>query len=204
MRLGLMAAAAAAMLTMAGCIGADLGSQNTTLSAPSGYGLPLKARTMIYISQRDLDRPLIIEATRFRNEETTTKDGQTLERAARAILGQAFSTVVTNDVSIKPQLVVKVQGAPKFSRLDHIMKVGCSLDVYQADGALLGNFVARFNSGEGVDYKDALEPAYKLCLKSAADQMLASPAIARYAKSGFPEPNPAGYKSFLESLGLRP
>jgi hypothetical protein len=34
--------------------------------------------------------------------------------------------------------------------------------------------------------------------------MLASPAIARYARNGFPEPNPAGYKSFLESLGLRP
>jgi len=204
MRLGLMAVAGAALLMVSGCIGSDLNSQSTTLSTSSGLALPLKARTMVYMSQRDLDRPLIIEATRFRNEETTTKDGQTLLRATNAIIGQAFSTTAVNDVSIKPQLVVKVQGMPKYSRLDHVMKVGCSLDLYQADGSLLGSFVARFNSGEGVDYKDALEPAYRLCLKSAADQMLASPAVARYAKSGFPDPNPAGYKSFLESLGLRP
>lgn len=204
MRLGLMAAAAAAMLTMAGCVGADLGSRNTTLSAPSGHALPIKARTMLYMSQRDLERPLIIEATRFRNEETSTKDGQILERAARDIVSQAFSPVATNDVAIRPQLVVKVQGTPRFSRLDSVLKVGCSLDLYLADGAALGSFVARFDSKDTVDYKDALEPAYRLCLKSAADQMLASPAVARIAKSGFPEPNPAGYKSFLESLGLRP
>lgn len=205
MRLGLMAVAGAAVLMVSGCLGPDLNRQNTTLSAPSGMALPLKARTMIYMSQRDLERPLVIEATRFRNEETSTKDGQVLARAATAIVGQAFSTIAINDVSLRPQLVVKVQGTPKFSRLDNVMKVGCGLDLYQADGALLGSFVARFDSKDGVDYKDALEPAYRLCLKSAADQMLASPAVARHAaKGGFPEPNPAGYKSFLESLGLRP
>ncbi len=205
MRLGLMAVAGAAVLMVSGCLAPDLNRQNTTLSAPSGMTLPLKARTMIYMSQRDLERPLVIEATRFRNEETSTKDGQVLARAATAIVGQAFSTIAINDVSLRPQLVVKVQGTPKFSRLDNVMKVGCGLDLYQADGALLGSFVARFDSKDGVDYKDALEPAYRLCLKSAADQMLASPAVARHAaKGGFPEPNPAGYKSFLESLGLRP
>lgn len=205
MRLGLLAVAGAAALMVSGCFGPDLNRQNTTLSAPSGMALPLKARTMIYMSQRDLERPLVIEATRFRNEETTTKDGQVLARAATAIVGQAFSTIAINDVSLRPQLVVKVQGTPKFSRLDNVMKVGCGLDLYQADGALLGSFVARFDSKDGVDYKDALEPAYRLCLKSAADQMLASPAVARHAaKGGFPDPNPAGYKSFLESLGLRP
>lgn len=203
MRFGLMVAGMAAVM-LTGCLGQDLSRSNTTLSAPSGLALPLKARTMLYMSQRDLERPLVIEATRFRNEETTVKDGRTLERAAHAVLGQAFSTVETNNTAIRPQLVVKVLGTPKFSRLDNMMKIGCGLDVFLADGALLGSFVARFDSKDGVDYKDALEPAYKLCLKSAADQMLASPAIARHAKSGFPDPNPAGYRSFIESLGLRP
>lgn len=203
MRLGLMAATLAA-LTVAGCLGPDLTRENTTLSAPSGVTLPLQARTMIYIPQRDLDRPLIIEATRFRNEETTTKDGRVLERAARAELAQAFSTVETNNPAIRPQLIVKVQGTPKFSRLDNKLKVGCAMDVYQSDGAMLGSFFARYDPKDGVDYKEALEPAYKLCLKSAADQMLASPAVAKYAKTGFPDPNPAGYRSFLESLGLKP
>lgn len=203
MRFGLMVAGLAALM-VSGCLGPDLSRENTTLSAPTGISLPLQARAMIYMSQRDLERPLVIEATRFRNEETSTKDGRILERAARAELAQAFSTVDTNNPAIRPQLVVKVLGAPKFSRLDNKLKVGCGIDLYQADGAMLGSFIARFDPKEGVDYKDALEPAYKLCLKSAADQMLASPAVAKYAKTGFPEPNPAGYRSFLESLGLKP
>ncbi|MCR6631189.1 MAG: hypothetical protein NVV74_14705 [Magnetospirillum sp.] len=192
-----------ATLTLAAC-GQDLNKANTTLAAPAGMALPLPARAMVYMSRSDLDRPLMIEATRYRNEETSVKDGQTLERAARAILSQSFATVETNTPAIRPQLVVKVLGTPKFSRLDNVMKIGCGLDVYLADGAMLGSFVARFDSKEGVDFRDALEPAYKLCLKSAADQMLASPAVGRYARSGFPEPNPAAYRSFIESLGLKP
>lgn len=203
MRFGLMAAGMAA-LVLTGCLGQELSRENTTLSAPSGLTLPMSARAMIYMSQRDLDRPLIIEATRFRNEETTVKDGRTLERAARATLSQAFATVDTNTTAIRPQLVVKVLGTPKFSRLNNTMKMGCGLDVFLADGAMLGSFVARYDNKDGVDYKDALEPAYRLCLKSAADQMLASPAVTRYAKTGFAEPNPAAYKGFMESLGLRP
>lgn len=203
MRFGLMAAGMAALL-VSGCLGPDLSRENTTLTAPSGLNLPMPARAMIYMPQRDLERPLIIEATRFRNEETTIKDGRTLERAARAVLSQAFTSVDVNTPAMRPQLVIKVLGTPKFSRLDNVMKLGCGIDVFQSDGALLGSFVARFNSKDGVDYKDALEPAYKLCLKSAADQMLASPAITRAAKAGFPEPNPAAYRSYMESLGLRP
>lgn len=197
-----MAAGAAALL-LAGCVGGSDGG-TVTVSAPPGLALPLKARTMLYMSQRDLDRPLIIEATRYRNEETSVKDGRTLERAAHAVLGQAFAGIDTNNTAMKPQLVVKVMGAPKYSRLTSIMKIGCGIDVLQADGALLGSFVARYDSKDTVDFKDALEPGYKLCLKSATDQMLASPAIARYAQKGFPEPNPAGYRSYLESLGLKP
>lgn len=202
MRIGGMVVGAAALL-LAGCVGGSEGS-NVTVSAPAGLALPLKARTMLYMSQRDLERPLIIEATRFRNEETSVKDGRTLERAAHAVLGQAFGTMATNNTAIKPQVVIKVMGTPKFSRLNNIMKIGCGIDVLQADGALLGSFVARYDSKDTVDFKDALEPGYKLCLKSAADQMLASPAIARYAQKGFPEPNPAGYRSYIESLGLKP
>lgn len=203
MRVGLIAAMVAA-LTLAGCLGRDLNSENTVVSAPPGLTLPIPARAMIYISPRDLDRPLVIEATRYRNEETSTKDGRTLERAARAILGQAFTQVETNNPAIRPQLVLKVIGAPRFSRLDNVLKVGCSVDALLSDGTVLGSFVGRFNSQDGVDYKDALEPAYKLCLKSATDQMLAAPALQRAAKSGFAEPHPAAYRSYMESLGLRP
>ncbi|MGE5514988.1 MAG: hypothetical protein ACM31D_04115 [Bacteroidota bacterium] len=203
MRFGLMAVGMA-VLMVSGCLGSDLSGENAKLSAPSGLTLPLPARAMIYMSQRDLDRPLIIEATHFRNEETTTKDGRALERAARDVLGQAFSTVDVNNTAMPPQLVVKVLGTPKFSRLDNVMKIGCAIDLLQADGSVLGSFVARYDSKTGVEYKDALEPAYRLCLKSAADQMLVSPAVTKYAKTGFPEPNPAGYRSYMESLGLRP
>lgn len=198
---GLVAAMAALML--AGCA-PDFTKDAGRPSAPSGMSLPLPARAMIFMSSRDLDRPLIIQATRFRNEETSTKDGQVLERAARAVLSQAFATVDTNNPAIRPQLVVKVQGSAKFSRLDNSMKVGCTLDAYQADGAMLGSFIARFDPKEQVDYKETLEPAYRLCIKSATDQMLASPAVQRAAKAGFTEPNPAAYKSFIESLGLKP
>ncbi|NFV81447.1 hypothetical protein [Magnetospirillum aberrantis] len=202
MRLGLMVAVMAA-LALGGCLGPDLNRENMTLSAPSGVTLPIKGGAMVYMAQRDLDRPLVIEATRFRNEETTTKDGRTLERAAHAILGQAFTRVETNNPAMQPQLVLKVVGVPKFSRLDNVMKIGCSIDTYLPDGAFLGSFLGRFDSKDGVDYKDALEPAYKLCLKSAADQMLASPALQRAAKSGFATPHPAAYRSFMESLGFR-
>ncbi|HLO77687.1 MAG TPA: hypothetical protein VK196_14615 [Magnetospirillum sp.] len=203
MRIRVMVAGLAA-LTVAGCINPDLNRENAALSAPPGLALPMKARAMLYMSQRDLERPLIIQATRFRNEETSVKDGRALERAARAVLAQAFATVETNNAAMRPQLVVKVMGSPKYSRLDAVMKIGCGIDVYQSDGALLGSYVARFDSKDGVDFKDALEPAYKLCLKSAADQMLAEPAMARYAKTGFPEPSAAAYKSYMETLGFRP
>ncbi len=203
MRFALVVATMAA-LSVSGCLAPDLNRENTTLSAPSGVALPLQGRAMIYMSQRDLERPLIIEATRFRNEETSTKDGRTLERAARAILGQAFATAETNNTAIRPTVIVKVTGNPKFTRLTNTLKMGCGLDVFLADGTSLGSFFARYDPKEGLDYKEALEPGYKLCLKSAADQMLASPGVARYAKAGFPEPNPAAYRSFVESLGLRP
>jgi hypothetical protein len=193
-----------AVVLLAGCFGPDLSKENTTVKAPSGVALPLPARAMLYMSSRDLERPLIIQATRFRNEETSTKDGRLLEAAARSVLAQVFATVDTNTPAIRPQVVIKVMGTPKFSRLDNMLKVGCGLDVYQSDGAMLGSFIARYEPTDGVDYKEALPIAYKLCLKSAADQMLASPAVARAAKSGFPEPNPAAYKSFIESLGLKP
>lgn len=201
MRVGVVIAGAA-VLMLSGCLG-DLERQSTVVTAPAGITLPLPARTMLYIAPRDLDRPLVIEATLHRNEETSTPDGRTLEKAAKAVLGQIFTQVETNQPAIRPQLVVKVTGAPKYSRRDNLMKIGCGLDVFQSDGAMLGSFVARFESKSPVEYGSGLEPAYKLCLKNAADQMLTSPAVTRVAKAGS-EPHPAGYKSFIESLGLRP
>lgn len=191
------------MMVLSGCSQFQLDRQSTAVTAPPGISLPLPARTMLYMAQRDLDRPLTIEATLYRMEETSTRDGRLLEKAAKAVLSQVFTQVEINQPAIRPQVVVKVQGTPKFSRRDNVMKVGCGLDVFQADGTMLGSFVARFETKGPVDYTDALEPAYKLCLKSAADQMLASSALVNTIKAG-KEPHPAGYKSFIESLGLRP
>lgn len=204
MRVGMWIAGAAALM-LSGCLGQmELDRHSSTVTAPSGFRLPLAARTMLYMTPRDLERPLIIEATLYRNEETSMPDGKTLEKAAKAVLSQAFAPVETNQTAMRPQLVVKVSGTPKFSRRDNILKIGCGLDLFQADGAMLGSFVARFETKNSVDYRDALEPAYKVCLKNAADQMLASPSVTRAAEAGFGDPHPAAYKSFMESLGLRP
>jgi len=200
MRFGLMLAGVAALM-LSGCLGQnELERQSTILAAPAGTRLPLPARAMLYMAPRDLDRPLIIEATLHRNEETTMPDGRTLEKAAKAVLSQAFGQVETNQPSIRPHYVVKVMGTPKYSRRDNLMKVGCGLDLYLSDGSMVGSFVARFETKSPVEFRDALEPAYKLCLKSAADQMLASPRL----KANPAEPHPAAYKGFIESLGLRP
>ncbi len=190
---------------LSGCLWQqDLNGPATKVSAPSGTALPLAARTMIFIPQGDLERPLIIEATRFRTEETSTKDGQALSRAATAILSQVFAQVDTNRPAIRPQLIAKIQGSPKFSRLDNIMRVGCGIDLFQPDGARLGSFVARDDDNGPSDYSQSLEAGYRRCLKKAADQMTASPQLRNAATAGFPAPNTAAYVSFIESLGLRP
>lgn len=196
--------AMAMALVLTGCLGQiEINSQDTKVTAPAGMALPLPARAMLYMAPRDLDRPLVIEASLFRNEETTFNDGRALERSAKAVLSQAFAQIDTNQTAMRPQLVVKVMGLPKFSRRDNLLKVGCGFDVYQADGAMLGSFIARFNPKAAVEYRDALEPSYQICLKNAADQMLASPAVQKATRSTA-EPNMAAYKSFMESLGLRP
>lgn len=196
--------AGAAALLLSGCIGQlQINNQTTKVSAPSGSTLPFPARAMLFIPPTDLQRPLIIEATLLRNEETTFKDGEALERATRSILGQTFTAVSTNDTSIKPQLIVKAWGKARFSRRDNLLKVGCGLDVYQADGAMLGSFVARFAPEYAVEYRDAVEPSYTICMRDAAEQMVASAAVAKAARAAT-APNPAAYASFVESLGLRP
>lgn len=197
-------ASMATALVLTGCLGQiEIDSQDTKVAAPAGVALPLPAPVMLYMAPRDLDRPLVIEATLYRNEETSFSDGRALERSAQSVLSQAFTHVETNQTAPPPRLVVKVMGLPKFSRRDNLLKVGCGFDVYAADGAVLGSFIARFNPAAAVDYREALEPTYKICLKDATDQMLASPAIVKAARSNT-APNPAAYKSFMESLGLRP
>lgn len=194
----------AAALMLGGCLGQmEIDRQSTTLTAPAGTKLPLPARTMLYIAPRDLDRPLVIEATLYRNEETTYNEGRALERAAKAALTQAFAQVETNSPALRPHLVVKTWGNAKFSRRDNLLRVGCGLDVFQADGAMIGSFVARFAPSAAVEFRDAVEPGYKVCLRNAADQMLAAPKVVRAAQAAA-DPNPAAYKSFMESLGLRP
>lgn len=193
-----------AALLLAGCMGKTVPpASQLSVSAPAGLALPAKARVMMVMAASDLDRPLVIQATLFRSEQTSVNDGRTVERAAHSILAQAFPNLATNQPSMRPQLVVKVTASPRFSKLDRMLKIGCGLDLYQADGTALGNFVARFDHPDPVEYKDALADAYGHCFKRAADQMLASPALARVAKAGYPDPHPAAFAAFMESLGLK-
>lgn len=188
-----------------GCMGGagQLSADKSVVSAPSGAALPRPVRAMMVIPPRDLDRPLIIQATINRNETVSMSDGRTLEKAGRSVLSQIFAQLELNNPAIRPQVVIKVSGIPRYYRKDGFMKAGCGLDFFAADGSALGNFVARFETTEPVDYKDALEPAYAICLKRAADQALASSAVQK-ALAAPSDPHPMAYKAFMESLGLKP
>lgn len=194
---------AAALLS--GCLASKLpSSESMTVAAPSGTSLPLKARVLLSMGEADLARSLVVEITEFRNQEAGFKEGAVMEGAAKDVLRQVFALVETNQPAIRPQLVVKVTGKARYSRRDNMLKIGCTLDLFQADGAALGTFVARWEPKDPVDYNDAIPPSYRACFKQAADSMIRSPALQRMALGGFPEPHPAGYASFIQSLGLKP
>jgi len=174
------------------------------LAPVPGVALPYKARVMIFAGQSDLDRNLVIQSSRYQTEETKVKDGRAVVAATRALLAKGFQQVTVDDLSIRPHLIVKVMGKAQWARLDAKMKVGCSLDVWTADGMPLGNFGNRYDSPGATDYTSELDAGYAQCLKVAVDGLLASPALARLAGTGFKEPSGPGVEAYLRSLGPIP
>jgi hypothetical protein len=188
-----------------GCLGGMLGGlpsrDDIKVSTPSGVATPIPARVMLHVPKAELDRKLLVETHYFTQaKEGDIKDGEAMESAARTLLGQAFQTVSTNSPEIKPQLVVRPLGSARYSKYDGRIKLGCGLDLYDGGGARLGSFTARYDTDNTAGQAN-LETVYMLCLKKAADDMLASPAVVRLAKGGIADPAPAVSVAFLRSLG---
>jgi hypothetical protein len=192
---------AAAMLSGCGTLPAP---DSVTLAPPPGLSLPLKARTMIYMSETDLGRNLVVHVNARQTEETKVREGEANARAAKVVLRKAFQTVETNDPAVRPQLVVKLSGKASWAPMDGKLKVTCMLDAYTADGIPIGSFPARFDSPNGVDYATSLEGGYGQCVRNAAGDLLRAPALARFAAAGFPDPDPSAVAAWFRSLGVIP
>jgi len=168
-----------------------------------GVSVPLPARVMVFSGQADLDRKLVVQATRLQTEEGTVKDGTALAQAARAVLSKAFARVEINDSSIRPQIVVRLYGQGLWSKPNSRLQVGCGIDVFTADGFPIGTFGNRYDLGSG-EYESTLAPAYAQCLKRPVEQLLASPGLSRLASTGFRDPSPVAVERWMQSLGPLP
>lgn len=189
---------------VAGC-GLHIPAADTVTPDPvPGVALPFKARVMVFAGQSDLDRKLVIQSSRYQTEETPVRDGEALAKAARTVLAKGFEQVTLNDPSIRPHLVVKLVGKAQWARLDAKAKIGCAFDVWTADGMPLGNFGARWDSSDGVDYTTEMEAAYGQCLKKSLNDFLTSPALAKLNGAGFKEPSAVAFAAFMKTLGPIP
>jgi hypothetical protein len=194
-------AAALVMLSVAGCAARMPARDTVAPTAPAGMTLPLPARVMLHVPPADLARVFKIEWNLFGStHDTPIVEGKAMETGAKAILRRAFQTVETNDPSVQPHLVAKIIGTTRYTRTDTKLKLGCAIDLFQSDGVPLGHFSGRFDS-EAVDYEKDLDTAYMLCLRDAANQMLAAPSVQRLAKAKFPTPHPVAYADFMRGLG---
>ena len=198
---GRIAAMALATATLSGCLFQQLPPPETVALAPvPGVALPFKARVMIFATEDDLSRNLVIQLTRFQTEETKVKEGVAMIKAAKALLSKGFEQVEVNTPAIRPQIVVKLYGKTAWSRQDGTTKVGCSVDAWTADGIPLGNFGARFDA-ERTDYTTELEAAYGQCLKRPVEDLLHSAALARLAGAGFKDPPAPAVADWMRTLG---
>lgn len=191
------------VLLLSGC-GFGLPSPEAVRLDPvPGVSPPLAARVMVFAGQADLDRKLMVQATRLQSEEGTIKDGTVLAQAARTLLSKAFARVELNDPSIRPQIVVRLYGQGMWSKPNSRLQVGCGLDVFTADGFPLGTFGNRYDLNSG-DYESTLAPAYAQCLKRPVEQLLASPGLSRLAATGFRDPPAVAVERWMQSLGPMP
>lgn len=201
MRITRSVAAAALLLPLLGCVTKLPPKESVLPAAPPGMSLPLPARVMLHVPQSDLAKVFKVEWNLFGNtHDTAIVEGKAMEGGAKILLQRIFQTAETNDPSIRPHLVAKVTGTTRYTRIDGKFRLGCALDLFQSDGVPLGHFSGRFDS-DGVDYEKDLDTAYMLCLRAAANEMLAAPSIQRRVKSGFETPHPVATAEFLRSLG---
>lgn len=197
-------AALAMALLAAGC-SSGLPPAATVEPAPvPGVALPHNARVMIFMGENDLRRKLSIQINRFQSEETKVEDGMTLLETAQSMLSKGFRLVAANDPAIRPHIVVRLTGRPAWGKQDAILKIGCGIDAWTADGQFLGSFVARWDSPMKTDYLVDLGPGYAQCLKKPLDELLSSPNLARLAGQGFRDPNPKAAEEWMRGLGPIP
>ena len=197
--LGRIAAIGLVTATLSGCLFQQLPPPETVTLAP-GVTLPFKARVMIFAGDDDLNRNLITQITRYQTEESQVKDGLAMAKATRTLLSKGFQQVEINTPGIQPQIVVKLYGKTSWAKLDGIIKVGCAIDVWTADGIPLGNFGARFTA-ENTDYRTEVESAYGQCLKKPVEEFLHSATLARLAASGFKDPPAPAVAEWMRTLG---
>lgn len=193
----------ALVLLLSGCGVTLPPPEAVRLDPVPGVSPPLAARVMVFAGQADLDRKLMVQATRLQTEEGTIKDGTALAEAARVMLSKAFARVEINDRSIRPQIVVRLYGQGLWSKPNSRLQVGCGLDVFTADGFPIGTFGNRYDVGSG-DYQSTLAPAYAQCLKRPVEQFLASPGLSRLAAAGFRDPPAVAAERWMQSLGPLP
>jgi hypothetical protein len=199
--LGKFAGLALVTASLSGCLLPQLPPPETVQLAPvPGVALPYKARAMIFAGENDLNRNLSIQLTRYQTEETKIKEGQSLAKAARAVLAKGFEQVEVNNAAIRPQLVIKLGGKAAWARLDATLKVSCTLDVWTSDGVPVGYFGARYDA-ERSDYTTELEAAFGQCLKKPVDELMRSPNLARLAGTGFREPPAKAVEDWMRGLG---
>ena len=177
--------------------------ETVSLAPVPGVALPFKARVMLFLGEGDLARNLTIQLTRYQTEETKTREGVALAKAAKAVLSKGFAQVEVNDPSIRPQIVIRLGEKASWTRLDATLKVSCSLDAWTADGIPIGYFGARYDA-ERTDYTTELEAAFGQCLKKPVEDLLNSPNLARLAGTGFRDPPAPAVEAWMRTLGTIP
>jgi hypothetical protein len=201
MRITGYVAAAVLLLPLLGCATKLPPKESVTPAAPAGMSLPLPARVMLHVPPSDLTKVFKVEWNLFGStHDTAIVEGKAMEAGAKSLLRRVFLTAETNTPAIQPHLVAKVTGTTRYTRIDGKFRLGCALDLFQSDGVPLGHFSGRFDS-DGMDYEKDLDTAYMLCLRMAANEMLAAPSVQRLAKAGFPTPHPQATVEFLRGLG---
>ena len=196
--------AALGALSAAGCSSGLPPAAAVDPAPVPGVALPYDARVMIFMGENDLKRKLSIQINRFQSEETKVEDGRTLAESAQAMLSKGFKLVTLNDPAIRPHIVVRLTGRPAWSKQEAILRIGCGIDAWTADGIFLGSFVTRWDSPMKTDYLSDLGPGYAQCLRKPLDELLASPTIARLAGQGFRDPHPKAAEEWMRGLGPIP
>jgi hypothetical protein len=192
--------AAALILALGGCTGGLPEPREIPLAAPTA--LPAKARVLIHIAQSDLERKFSYQLNSISRQETDIDEGAALQQAAVGLLGRAFAATAVNQVTPRPDVVVRVSGTEVYARVDGTFRVSCGIDAARADGIPLGHFYSAYKSPAAMSLEAALPRVYAQCLKGPVEDLLRSPEFAQLAAAGFPAPDPAVSDGYLRSQGF--